>query len=116
MSFFVHRDRRIHLTRERPDGGYCLILAITRRWSDKERPSNLLCCQAADFTQGERNRPFRWQSGMAAGADETEAVVLMIVLLWRLVRAGFKLECEIPLCGVEACTPAYPVNSPEVSR
>jgi hypothetical protein len=58
-------------------------------------PGNLLCCQAANFTQRERYLSFRRQSGMAAGKDETEAVVLdFLILERRLVDARLEVERE----------------------
>jgi hypothetical protein len=62
-----------------------------RRRRKEKCPGNLLCCQAANFTQRERYLSFRRQSGMAAGKDETEAVVLDFLILVRrasLMRAS----------------------------
>jgi hypothetical protein len=46
--------------------------------------------QAADFAQGERNLSFRRQSGMAAGEDQTEAIVLKAALF---IGLSAELDC-----------------------
>ncbi len=75
-------------------------------------PGNLLGCQAANFTQRERYLSFRRQSGMAAGKDETEAVVLdFLILVRRLVDARLEVEREVFLCAVEARPSAHSVYS-----
>ena len=56
-----------------------------RRRRNEECPGNLLRGQAADFTQCERNLSLRWQSGMAAGEDETKAIVFDLLFLRRFL-------------------------------
>jgi hypothetical protein len=68
--------------------------------------------KAANFTQRERYLSSRRQSGMAAGKDETEAVVLdFLILVRRLADARLEVEREVFLCAVEACPPAHSVYS-----
>src|SRR4029077_1619087 len=83
-----------------------------RRWRNEKCPGNLLCCQAANFTQRERYPSFRRQSGMAAGKDETEAVVLDFLIGGRrLADPRLEVKCEVFLCAVKACAPAHCVYS-----
>jgi hypothetical protein len=66
------------------------------RRRNEKCPGNLLCFQAANFTQRERHLSFRRQSGMAAGKDETEAVVLdSLILVRRLVDARFEAGLSV---------------------
>ena len=70
------------------------------------------CCQAANFTQRERYLCFRRQSGMAAGKDETEAVVLdFLILVRRLADTRLEVEREVFLCADKARPPAHSVYS-----
>jgi len=93
--------------------------SVARR--NEKCPGNLLCCQAANFTQRERYLSFRRQSGMAAGKDETEAVVLDFLILVRrlvdarLTDARLEVEREVFPCAVEARPPAHSVYSFEAS-
>ena len=81
-----------------------------RRRRNEKCPGNLLCCQAADYTQRERYLAFRRQSGMSTGEDETEAVVLdVLIVVRRLVDARLEEEREVFLCAVEARPPAQSV-------
>ena len=49
---------------------------------------------------------------MAAGKDETEAVVLdFLILVRRFIDARLEVEREVFLCAVEAHPPAYSVYS-----
>jgi predicted XRE-type DNA-binding protein len=60
----------------------------------------------------ERDLSFRRQSGMAAGKDEPEAVVLdFLILVRRLVDARLEVEREVFLCAVEPRPPAHSVYS-----
>jgi hypothetical protein len=42
---------------------------------------DLFCRQAADFAQSERNLSLRGQSGMAAGENKSQAIVLNLFIL-----------------------------------
>jgi hypothetical protein len=104
------------------DDGFRANDALRKRRRRNEKcPSNLLCGQAADFTQCERNLSLRWQSGMAAGEDETKAIVLDLLFLRRFLRrflsrfidARFNVSRNISLCSVEARPSAHPVNGLE---
>ena len=54
---------------------------------------NLFRGQAADFAQRERNLSFRRQCGMAAGEDQTEAIILdLLVIEGSLVDARFYVQ------------------------
>jgi len=58
------------------------------------------------------NLSFLRQSGMAAGKDETEAVILyFLMLVRRLADARLEVEREVILCAVEARPPAHSVYS-----
>src|SRR6202000_1787451 len=78
--------------------------------SDEEGLRNLLGCEPADLAQGERNARLRRQSGMAAGKDETEAVVLnLVILVRRLVHARLEVERKVFLCVVKARAAAHSI-------
>jgi hypothetical protein len=78
---------------------------------------NLLRGQAADFAQGERNLSFRRQSGMAAGEDQAESIILNLLLIeGRFVDARLDVGSKISLCSVEARAPAHPVDGLEACR
>src|SRR5260370_12645544 len=97
--------------------------ALGKRCRRTEKcPGNLLRGQAADFAQGERNLSFRRQSGMAAGEDETEAIIFDLLVIHLLVTEGsfvdvrFGVERKISLCSVEARPPAHPIDGLEACR
>src|ERR1700722_4755329 len=50
---------------------------------------------------------------MAASEDETKTIVLQLFVLRRFIDARFELECDVALCGVEACPPAHHVDGLE---
>jgi hypothetical protein len=80
-------------------------------------PGNLLRGQAADFAQGERNLSFRRQSGMAAGEDQTEAIIFdLLVIGENFVDARFHVARKISLCSVEVRAPAHPIYGLEACR
>jgi hypothetical protein len=75
--------------------------------------------QAADFAQGERNLSFRRQSGMAAGEDQTEAIVLKTVLFigpFRRTRLHFEISHELVLRWIKSCAATQSVNGFESGR
>ena len=82
----------------------------------------IFCCQAADFAKRERNLTFRRQSWMAAGEDQTEAIVLDLFLFnlfsaaGSVVDARFHMRDKISLCSVEARTSAHSVYGLEACR
>ena len=84
-------------------------------------PGNLLCREAADFAKSECNLSFRRQSGMAAGEDQTEAIVfdLLVIFIYTegsFVDARFNVERKISLCSVEPRAPAHPIDGLEACR
>src|SRR6516162_7579406 len=71
--------RRRHLVWNRRLSNLCLGAYDAlgeRRWRHEKCSGDLFRGQAADFAKGERNLSLRRQSGMAAGEDQTEAIVL----------------------------------------
>jgi hypothetical protein len=90
-------------------------------------PGNLLRRQVADFAQGERHLFFRRQGGMAAGEDQTEAIILDLVIIDCLaiylfdtegsfVDARLRVEHKISLCSVQVRAPAHPIDGLEACR
>src|SRR6185312_14991924 len=78
--------RRWHLVWNRCLTNLCLGAhdALGERCRRNQKcPSNFLSCQAANFTQRERDLSFRRQSGMTASEDKTEAIVLDLLILLR---------------------------------
>ena len=70
-----------------------------------------------DFAQGERKLSFRRQSRMAAGEDQTEAIIFdLLVIEGGFVDARFHVQCEISLGRVEARAAAHPIDGLETCR
>ena len=63
---------------------------------------NLLRGQAADFAKSERNLPFRRQSRMAAGEDQTEAIIFdLLVIALFIMQRNFVDACFTLFVDVE---------------
>ncbi len=117
--------RRRHLVGNRCLSNLCLGAhdALGERCRRNQKcPGNLFRGQAADFAQSERNLSFRRQSGMAAGEDQTEAIVLnlfipaLFISNLSLPAARFHMGNKISLCSIEARAPAHSVYGLEACR
>src|SRR5208283_728079 len=88
-----------------------------RRRRSEKCPGDLLRGQAADLAQSERNLSFRRQSGMATREDQTEAIILDLLLIeGNVVDARFHVGNKISLCSIEARAPAHNVYGLEACR
>src|SRR5208282_2925742 len=88
-----------------------------RRRRHEKCAGDLFRGQAADFAKGERNLSLRRQSGMAAGEDQTEAIVLdLFISSGSVVDARFHVGNKISLCAVEARAPTDYVDGLEACR
>jgi hypothetical protein len=95
-------------------------------------PGNLFRGQAADFAKRERNLSFRRQSGMAAGEDQTQAIIFDLLVSHLLeterslvdtrrvdlsfLELRFRVERKISLRSIEARAAAHSIDGLEAGR
>ncbi len=107
--------RRRHLVRDAGIPDFCLGPDDTlgkRGCSGKECPGDLLGCQPAYFAQGKRHLGIGRESGMTAGKDKPEAVVLDPLAI-RVILLGGEMLFDVFRQRLESCPAPQAVDSLE---
>jgi hypothetical protein len=119
---------RRHLVRNRCLSNLCLRAhnALRQRSrSGEEAACYLLGCQPAHLTQGERNARFRRQGWMTARKNQTQPIILKIVLFigpclligaFRRTPLRFEISHELVLRRIKSCPSAQSINGFESGR